>query len=131
VGLSEEEKSALVTLKVERAKETIEEVPFLIEKGYFRTAANRLYYSCYFVVSALLLHKGFEAHTHKGIIALFSLHFVKTGLVSDMEGQLYRSLFELRQTGDYDDFQVINENMVQERLQPARNFITAIEKIIF
>jgi len=42
VGLSEEEKSALVTLKVERAKETIEEVPFLIEKGGFITAIEKI-----------------------------------------------------------------------------------------
>ncbi|MDR0565763.1 MAG: HEPN domain-containing protein [Prevotellaceae bacterium] len=107
MGLSDEEKTALVRIKIERANETIREIPYLVEQGFYRNAANRLYYSCYYIVSALLLQKGFVAHTHSGIITLFSLRFVKTGIVSAENGKLYRSLFELRQTGDYDELKII------------------------
>ena len=130
MGLSDEEKTALVRLKIERANETIREIPYLVEQGFYRNAANRLYYSCYYIVSALLLQKGFVAHTHSGIITLFSLRFVKTGIVSAENGKLYRSLFELRQTGDYDELKIIEKDDVASRLKPAEQFIQAIEKLI-
>ena len=130
MGLTNDERAALINLKIDKAKETIKEISFLIEKGFYRTAANRLYYSCFYIVSALLLQKGFEARTHQGIITLFALHFVKTGIVSIEDGQLYRSLFELRQTGDYDDVKEISKDDVVTRFQPAEKFIKTIENII-
>ena len=126
MGLLNDEKNALINLKIERANETIKEVPYLIEQGFYRTAVNRLYYSCYYIVSALLLQKGYEARTHNGIIALFAINFVKIGIVSDEEGKLYRSLFELRQTGDYDEVKIIDRDDVVTRLQPAEHFIKTI-----
>jgi len=130
MGLLEDEKNALINLKIERANDTIREVPYLIEQGFYRTAVNRLYYSCYYIVSALLLQKGYEARTHNGIIALFAMDFIKTGVVSNEEGKLYRSLFELRQTGDYDEVKIIDRDDVITRLQPAEHFIKTIEQLI-
>jgi uncharacterized protein (UPF0332 family) len=130
MGLSEEEKKILIELKIERANEAIGEIPYLVEQSFYRTAVNRLYYACYYIVSALLLQEGYNVHTHKGIIALFSMNFVKTGIVSNEEGKLYRSLFELRLTGDYDEVKIIDREDVVTRLQPAQNFIKTIEKLI-
>jgi len=131
MGLSTEEKKVLIDLKIERAKESIKEVPYLIAQSFYRTAVNRLYYSCYYAVSALLLQKGYSARTHNGIIALFSMDFVKTGIVSDEDGKLYRSLYELRLTGDYDEMKVIEKEDVVTRLQFAKKFIKSIEQLIF
>ena len=128
--LLEDEKNALIELKIERANETFKEVPYLIEQAFYRTAINRLYYSCYYIVSALLLQKGFETRTHNGIITLFAMNFVKSGIVSKDEGQLYRSLYELRQTGDYDEAKIIDKEDVITRLQPAEKFIAEMEKLI-
>ena len=128
--LSNEERNALIKLRIERANETIKEIPYLIEQGFFRTAGNRLYYACFYIVNALFLKEGHVAHTHKGMIVLFAMHFVKTGIVSKEDGQLYRSLFELRQTGDYDDVKIISKEDVVTRLQPAKEFIDRIEQLI-
>jgi uncharacterized protein (UPF0332 family) len=130
MGLTDDERRALITLKIERASETILEVPYLIDQGFFRTAANRLYYSCFYMVSALLLQKSFATRTHQGVISLFALHFVKTGIVSTDNGHLYRSLFELRQTGDYDDIKEIFKDDVFSRFEPAKHFIQTIENLI-
>jgi uncharacterized protein (UPF0332 family) len=130
MGLKEEKKRDLIDLKIERANETIKEVPYLVEQGYYRTAVNRLYYACYYVVSALLLQEGYSVRTHNGIITSFSMHFIKTGIVSSEEGKLYRSLFELRLTGDYDEGKIIDKEDVVTRLQPAENFISTIEQLI-
>jgi len=115
MGLTNDERNALIQLKIERANSTFKEVSVLIEQGFYRTAANRLYYSCFYIVSALLLQNKFAARTHQGIISLFALHFVKTGIVNIDNGRLYRSLFELRQTGDYDDIKEISKDDVVTR----------------
>jgi uncharacterized protein (UPF0332 family) len=130
MGLSENERNILIKLKIERANETFREVPYLIDQGFYRTAANRLYYSCYYIVSALLLQKGYDAHTHKGILTLFTLNFVKTNIVSNESGKLFRSLYELRQTGDYDEVKIIDKEDVVSRLQPTEEFINIIEQLI-
>jgi len=130
MGLTDIEKKTLIDLKIERANETIKEVPYLLEQGFYRTAINRMYYACYYIVSALLLQDNFEARTHKGTIALFSMNFVKTGKLNEDTGKLYRSLFELRQTGDYDESKVINREDVVSRLEPAQQFIKTIENLI-
>lgn len=41
--------------------------------------------------------------THNGTFSIFSKNFIATGLLSKEEGSLYRRLFTMRQTGDYDD----------------------------
>ena len=53
MGLSNDERNALINLRIERANETIKEVPYLIEQGFYRTAANRLYYACFYILNAL------------------------------------------------------------------------------
>jgi uncharacterized protein (UPF0332 family) len=128
--LSDEERNALIQLKLERADETIKEIPFLVEQGFYRNAANRMYYACFYAVSALMLKNCYEAHSHNGIITLFSMKFVRTNIVSKEEGKLYRSLFELRQTGDYDDTKVIEKEDIVSRLQPAERFIEIIKGLI-
>lgn len=82
------------------------------------------------MVSALLLTKGLSSHTHSGTIGLFGLHFVKTGIVSTEMGKFFSELFELRQTGDYDDWKVVSEKDVIPLVPTAQVFLDTIEKII-
>ena len=56
-----------------------------LQLGYWRTATNRLYYACYFAVSALLVKNGITAHTHAGVLTMPGLHFVKEGKIPFLE----------------------------------------------
>ena len=128
--LTDEEKKALITNKVRRSRETWAETKGIIENKYWYAAANRMYYACYYMVSALLLTIGQSSHTHGGTIGLFGLHFVKTGIVSSELGKFYSELFELRQTGDYDDWKVVTENNIVPMVPAAENFLDFLEKLI-
>jgi len=130
MGLAEEDKKTLVVYKLEKAKETIAEIPILIENGLWRNAANRLYYACFYAVSALLLKHGHSAHTHGGTKGLFGKYFVLTGIISKEQNKLYERLFDLRQKGDYDDWIVVKEDDIVPLLEPARDFIKTIEQLI-
>jgi hypothetical protein len=49
------EKQALVTYRLERARQSLEEAMLLLEAGHANAYVNRLYYACFYAVSALLL----------------------------------------------------------------------------
>ena len=128
--LKKEEKAALVVLRLQRAKETLAEVKENIKLGFWRVSANRLYYACYYAVIALLAKNNLTAHTHSGVISQLSLHFVKTGLLNAEKGKFYKQLFELRQTGDYDDWITIEEDDIIPLVEPAEKFIAEIDNLI-
>ena len=128
--LTDDERKALVSNKVRRSRETWKETKGIIESGYWYAAANRMYYACYYMTSALLLKNGQSAHTHGGIIGLFGLHFIKTGIIPGDLGKFYSQLFELRQTGDYDDWKVVTENDVKPLIPTAALFLDTLEKLI-
>jgi uncharacterized protein (UPF0332 family) len=130
MGLTKEETDALVALKVGNANKTFAEVAILIDNSLWRTAGNRLYYACFYITSALLLKNGFAARTHNGVFGLLGLHFVSKGIVSQENNRLYRKLYELRQTGDYDDWTVITKEDILPLLAPAKQFIETIEQLI-
>jgi len=128
--LNEEDINALVSIRLQRAKETIAEVSVNVQFGFWRVVANRLYYACYYAASALLIKNGLITHTHKGVINQLGMHFVKEGLISKKQGRLFKELFDLRQDGDYDDWFDINEDDVSPFIEPAKKFIEEIEKLI-
>ena len=46
--------------RLQRAKETIQEVKILIENKFWNTAINRMYYACFYAVGSLLVKNGVE-----------------------------------------------------------------------
>ena len=128
--LTDDERKAVVTVRTERAFNTLEEAIGIVESGYWHAAANRLYYSCYYIVSALLISKGFDASTHSGVIRLFGLHFVSTGMVSKNQGKFYSKMYELRQSGDYDDWKELSEEDIMPLVEPVKDFIHTINNLI-
>ncbi|MDR0691893.1 MAG: HEPN domain-containing protein [Prevotellaceae bacterium] len=128
--LNEEEKKAVVNLRLQKAKDTLREAKGTIELSYWHTAANRLYYACYYAASALLIQYEHPAQTHSGIINLLGMHFISKNIISKELGKFYANLFELRQTSDYSDWKDIEEDNVRKLIQPAEEFICTLEKLI-
>lgn len=128
--LTEEERNSLVHNRVARAFETWEETKGIIRNSYWYAAANRMYYACFYMTTALLIKYGYSASTHAGVIRLFGLHFVSTGIVSREDGRLYSNVFELRQSGDYDDWKVIEEKDIVPLVDQVESFLQAIFRLI-
>jgi uncharacterized protein (UPF0332 family) len=128
--LKNKDRTTLVAVRIQKAKDTFAEAKGIFDLGYWRVAANRLYYASFYAASALLIKNEIFAHTHTGVINQLSLHFVTKGIISVEQGKLYKHLFELRQSGDYDDWVYIEEKDVFPYFEPVENFITEIEKLI-
>ena len=130
MNLSDEERDAIVKIRLQQAKETYAEVSILIDNKLWRTATNRLYYACYYAAVALMVRYGYQARTHSGLIGLLGLHFVQTNIISDKRAFVLRLLFEMRQKGDYDVWVDIKPQMILPLLDSAKDFIETIENII-
>lgn len=128
--LSKEEREAVVVHRLQKDKDTLHEAKGNIELAYWHTAANRLYYACYYAASALLIKNGYIAQTHSGVVGLLGMHFISKGIISKEMGKFYLKIFELRQTGDYSDWIAIESADVQPFVEPAEKFIDTVEKLI-
>ncbi|MCL4483069.1 MAG: HEPN domain-containing protein [Bacteroidetes bacterium] len=112
----------LIRYRINRSSETFMEADTLMQNGFWNATVNRIYYSCYYAVSALLLLKNIETNSHKGIRQMFGLHFVQSGLVSKEDGRFFSDLYDRRQTGDYDDFVSYDEETVLNLYNQAKGF---------
>jgi uncharacterized protein (UPF0332 family) len=128
--LTDEEREAVVFYRIQKANETWKEAEGIAQLGYWNAVLNRLYYACYYMTSALLIYNGHTAQTHAGVIRLFGLNFVIKGLVSKEQSRFYSRLYELRQTGDYDDLYNLTEAEVRPLINAARNYINELELLL-
>lgn len=128
--LDEQSREALVQYRLDRADETLKEVDILAKEAHFNAAANRLYYACYYAVSALLVGNGLNTQSHAGAKTLLGLHFVSKGLLSNEYGKTFSRLFEIRHSGDYDDFVYCDKEMIDEYTPKVDDFICAIKTLL-
>ena len=128
--IDKETRAAIVAYRIENAHKTLNDIPVLIEHEMWNTAVNRLYYACFYSVSALLISIQIEAQTHEGVRRMLGLHFTKTQKLSVKLSKFFNDLFESRQCSDYADFIYFDKETVEELYKQAIVFVEAIEKLI-
>ena len=126
----QEIKEALIAYRTQRADETLQEAELMINEQLYHGAINRLYYACFYITIALLLKQGVQAQTHSGVRTMFGLHFVSKGLVPVEIGNTLSTLFERRQSGDYDDFMICTAEEVAELTTRAKEYIEFLKKLL-
>lgn len=124
------ESKALVRYRLERAQKTLDEAKVLYEAGHINTYVNRLYYACFYAVSALLVSREESTSRHGYLRSLFHREFVKTGLLPMESGKHFDLLFQSRQKGDYSDFVQFESHEVQDWLEKTKSFVDQIEKYL-
>lgn len=120
----------LVQYRIERAKESFEDAEYLIKEERWNAAANRMYYSCFYVVSAYLAFKGLTAATHSGLKNAFNQELIKTGRIDRSDGVLFNRLFAIRQQADYEDFADIQPKEIKPLLPKINDLIRDVEELI-
>lgn len=130
MSLSNEERKTLIALELKKAQEAYEDIGILIAANRLNGAANRMYYAVFHAVCALLINDGHQVNTHKGSHALFSLHYIKTGILPREYGQLYNQLQTMREESDYNCAYDVEMDELEQRLEPAKRLIADIEKIV-
>ncbi len=119
-----------IRYRMRRGQESLDEAISLCDDGHLHGTVNRMYYACFYVVSALLLTEGLHSKKHSGVIAIFIRHWTKNGRLPVEMGDFLRTLFDHRQQGDYRDLLDFEPSDVEKWLNQAREFIAKIGKQI-
>src|SRR5262247_3564149 len=117
---------SLVQYRLDRAREALTEAGLLLDSGHANTGVDRLYYACFYAVSALLLTKGRTATRHSSLRTLFHQHVIRPGLLPFRHGQLYYRLFVQRQRSDYGDLVHFDVHEVRAWYVEAQAFVDAV-----
>ena len=130
MSLKEEDRKIVVALELEKAEQIFAETEILCQAKFWSNLANRLYYSLFHAMTAMLIHDHHEVGTHKGAANRFHMYYVKTGVFTEKEGAFYSQMQSLREESDYNcSFNVI-ENDIVARIEPTRQLIEKIKRYI-
>lgn len=105
-----------------RAKELYEESIDLFKQGKYQSANNRAYYCIEKSLKGLLASIGKDSKTHNGVLQVFNLEFIheKNNSMFDKEDyKLCRSVENIRNASDYDDFFEPSAEETREAIQIA------------
>ena len=91
-----EERIEYVKYRIESSHKTFDAAKVLAENEFWNSAVNRLYYSLYYAVNALLVINEIQTKSHSATKSQFSLHFVRTGKFDKKYGKLLSELFDWR-----------------------------------
>ncbi len=123
-------KEDYIQYRINLAKQTLQAAKILAEKGHWISVINRLYYACYYAISALLYKNDINATTHSGVKSQFSKHYLATGKIDKSLGKVYAKIFDLRHKGDYGDFFDIDKEQTMTLFEPVENLLKEIESIL-
>ena len=126
MSLTDEERQAIVQYRIEKSRNALAEIQKILPMEVWATIANRMYYAIYYAASALLIQDGHKVGSHKGVISLFNMYYVKTGILSVEDGRLFGNVFAFRQESDYDDFIDASEQDVKEYLPLVEQLVARI-----
>lgn len=120
----------LIQYRMQRSIETLAEAKLMLDSGHLYGASNRIYYACFYAVTALLLIQNLSSPKHSGIASLFNRHFIKEGIFPVEMGKFYSRMFDNRQESDYGDIVTFDTEQIKNDLSQAGDFIARIERLI-
>jgi len=120
----------LIRYRMDRSKEALSAARLMYDKGHYNDAVNRLYYSCFYAVIALLATKGIHPSKHTAARAFLNKNWIKTEKISKETGRLYNTLFDRREKGDYGDYFRFNAEDVGNWLERVEKAIEEIFQVI-
>lgn len=122
--------SEIVSHRLQRARDAMEDAHVLAQSHRWNACVNRLYYACFYAVSAPLAREGLSASRHTGVRSLFNQYFVHAGKVDKAQVAVYYDLFERRREGDYVDFVQFEQSQVQVWLPAAETFVEHVARLL-
>ncbi|HET6370731.1 MAG TPA: HEPN domain-containing protein [Nitrospiria bacterium] len=117
----------LIRSYLSKAKEKQASSKKLLQERFFDDAVSRAYYAAFLAAQGALLSEGQRAETHKGLVTLFGLLFVKSGKIDRRFGKYLSNLKDDREAGDYEAISWIDEETARSAVREAEEFCAAVE----
>jgi len=118
----------LARYRLKQAEESIDEAAFLLQgKKSPRAVINRAYYAMFYAVLALLIFEPYASSKHSGVLGYFNRRFVKPGIFPEELGRILNKAFDLRQRGDYREYEELSYELVRPFVDQSRTFVQALK----
>ncbi|MBN1795472.1 MAG: HEPN domain-containing protein [Sedimentisphaerales bacterium] len=125
-----EARREIIKLWLEKAADALDSAELELNQGHITFAVNRLYYSCFYAVTALLLQDSKQFARHSAVRSEFTRLYIKSGKVDVKWSKFYQRLFDARQEADYIPTTVFEKSEALEQIKQAEEFIDLIKGII-
>ncbi len=119
-----------IRYRLDRSVELFQDARLLAENKRWRSCVNRLYYSSFHLVNALLFQEGINAKSHDGLKTKFLQLYVKTNLIDIEFGKLYSRLIDWRQESDYSVYVDFGGDDVLPLIDKVEKFNTILTELI-
>ncbi|MDD5482778.1 MAG: HEPN domain-containing protein [Kiritimatiellae bacterium] len=113
-----------------RGDEALGAARHLLSSGFYNDAVSRAYYAAFHWARALLVSRGIEAKTHRGVIQLFHHNFVRAGTVTEETAGHLSRLETYRELSDYTAFSHFTEAQAREEISLSETFINACRQLL-
>ena len=113
------------------AEEYLEDAKLALEHSRLRTAVNCAYYAMFHAAQAILAFNGIEPpRTHRGLREVFGKEIILRGLADRELGRALSRAFELRQASSYEVYASFGEDVVEELIEKAEEFVERIRQLM-
>lgn len=123
----------ILKLMIEKAESKLEMANIALSNDQYDDAVSRSYYAVFHAISALLYTRGLSFSSHSQTIGAFNKEFVKTEIFPKNYSKKIQTLFDERQTGDYDirsdiDAVVANDSIefAKEVIEGAKSYLDGV-----
>ena len=120
----------LITLWLDKADDALASAELELKQNHTNFAVNRLYYACFYAVTALLLQDEKQFARHSAVKSEFVKAYIKSGRIDVKWNKFYQKLFDDRQEGDYIPTTVFEGPEISARLRQAQEFVKIIRSLI-
>lgn len=122
----------LARVRLDRAKELLDESKELLRRESYKSANNRAFYAIEKSVKALLATEEIEATTHSGSLKQFNFAFIYKGdgAFTPDDYQKIARAEQIRNISDYDDFYIASKEEARQQVEAAEHIVTKISSYI-
>ena len=121
----------LMRINIEKSDDSLKAADILIKENLLFIALNRIYYACFYTVTALAEKHDFKTSKHSSMLGWFNKKFVYDEKVFDKElYQVYESTFKFRMKGDYDTLFVATFEETTKLHKDAKMFIKTVREYL-
>lgn len=110
---------------LDRAKESLQAAELMLQGALLHSSVSEGYYAMFYAAQALLMVKGENASTHKGVLTRFSAVYIKTGELDRAFGIALSKAFAARGKADYEIGLEISRTEAESVVSAARHFLEA------
>lgn len=119
-----------IQVEIEKADACQRQADILLASQEYDGATSRAYYAVFHYVTALLLTKGIEARSHEGLVRMFNLHFIKTGLLPKECSSILSHAQRAREEADYWPEIPFSKEDAELRIAEIKKLVSRIKTLL-